>query len=180
MKKTKKLTLSAMVVALGILFMSVGAFVPAVDLSCSVLASMLVAFVYFELGSPYTFMVWLATSLLSFIFFTGSIMWLSYLLAYGCYPFLKGYIEKLPRLFWVPLKLVFANATIAIMFFFSEALGVGPLFDDVSGIPIAPALVIAAMWIFLVVAFFIYDRVLVVLSAFYEFKIRPKIQNLLK
>ena len=64
MKQTKKLTLSAMIVALGTVFMKLGSIIEVFDLTAAALASMLVAFVYVEIGSPYTWLVWLATSFL--------------------------------------------------------------------------------------------------------------------
>ena len=52
MKETKKLTISAMTVALGVVFMVVGAVFEVLDLSTAVLASLLVVFIYIEIGSP--------------------------------------------------------------------------------------------------------------------------------
>ena len=180
MRKTKKLTVSAAATALGILFMAIGANFAPLDLSCSVLASMLVAFVYFEIGSPYTWLVWLGTALLSFIFFTSSFVWLSYLLMFGVYPILKGYIGKAPRVLQLPLKLVFVNAVVAVMFFFGELLTTQSLFGDPADIPLDSRIVYAALWLLLDVAFLLYDRLLVLLSVYYSERIRPKIANLLK
>ena len=72
MRQTKKVTLSAAVVALSILFLVLGAFVDVLDLSACALASLLVVFVYIEIGSPYTYLVWLATSLTAFLFLSGN------------------------------------------------------------------------------------------------------------
>ena len=180
MRKTKKLTISAVTVALGVLFMSLGAVFSVLDLSASALSSMLVAFAYFELGSPYTWLIWLSTALLSFVFFPGSLVWLTYLLVFGIYPILKGYIERLPRIFFIPLKIVFVNAMMAVMLLFAEVLTGQSFFGDVTAIPFDPTVVYAVLWVMLNVAFFLYDRLLVVLSAFYAHRIRPKIQNLLK
>ena len=52
MRQTKKLTLSAMIVALGTVSMVLGAVIEVFDLTAVALASALVAFVYIELGSP--------------------------------------------------------------------------------------------------------------------------------
>ena len=90
MKHTKKLTLSAMIVALGTVFMVLGAIVEVFDLTAVALASALVAFVYIELGSPYTWLVWLCTTFTTFIVFQSSQMWFMYLVLFGIYPILKG------------------------------------------------------------------------------------------
>ena len=180
MRKTKKLTLSATLVALGVLFMTLAAFVPALDLSCAVLASLLVAFAYMELGSPYTWLIWLSTSLLAFIFFQASFVWLTYLLVYGIFPIIKGYIERLPRPLWLPIKLVFLNAMMAIMLLFSEVLVGQPFFGDISGLPFDPRIVCVALWVLLNLAFVLYDKLIVVMVVWYNQRLRPRLANLLK
>ena len=119
MRKTKKITLSAMIVALSVALMTLGGFVEVLDLSAAALASVLVAFVYIEIGSPYTWLVWLCTSLASFLIFPGSMLWIEYFLIFGVYPILKAYIERLPRGVWLPVKLVYINCVlIAVIFAF--------------------------------------------------------------
>ena len=81
-----------MIIALGTVLMVLGAMVDVLDLSVCALASLFVAFVYIEIGSPYPFFVWLGTSLATFLFFPGSIIWLEYLLVFGLYPILKAYV----------------------------------------------------------------------------------------
>ena len=180
MKATKKLTVSAMTVALGVLFMTLGSVFSVLDLSCAVLASMLVAFVYLEIGAPYTWLVWLATSLISFLLFPGSFMWLTYLLVYGVYPILKGYIERLPRPIWLILKLAFLNGMMTLLVLFSEVLVGQSFFGDVSDMPFDPSIAYAVLWGMLNLAFILYDRLIVILVVFYERRIRPRLSGLLK
>lgn len=181
MKETKKLTISAMTVALGVLFMVLGAVFEVFDLTAAVMASLLVMFVYVELGSPYTWLVWLATSLLAFVLYPGSLMWLVYLAIFGIYPILKGYIERLPRLWWLILKLVFLNAMLTLLVLFSEALVGVAFFGEVEALgPIPAEVIYGAMWLVMNVAFLLYDRLIIVMLAFYEYKIRPKIKSFLK
>ena len=79
-----------MMVALGVVFMTIGAFVPSLDMTSAALTSLIVVLIFIEIGSPYTYLVWLATSLIGFIFFSGSAVWLQYLLVFGIYPILKA------------------------------------------------------------------------------------------
>lgn len=160
--------------------MALGAVLSVLDLSTATLASLLMCFVYIELGSPYTWLVWLATALLSFIMFPGAFMWLSYLLVFGIYPIIKGYIERLPRPLWILIKLVFVNAMMVIMLLFSELLTGVSFFGDVSGFPFDPRIVYAVMWVLLNAAFVLYDRLIVVLVIWYQNRLRPRIANLLK
>ena len=62
-----------MVVALTVVFMAVGAFVEMLDLTAAALASVIVMFVFIEVGKPYHFLVWLGSSLLCFVFFLNII-----------------------------------------------------------------------------------------------------------
>ena len=121
MRHTKKLTVSAMAIALTVVFMALGAFVEALDLTVAALASVIMMFVFIEVGSPYTYLVWLGSALLCFVLFPQSFVWINYLLIFGIYPILKSYIERLKRPFWIPVKLVYFNvAAVALIFLSSK------------------------------------------------------------
>ena len=180
MKATKKLTVSAMAVALGVAFSALGSVVSVLDLTAATLASLLVAFVYIEVGSPYTWLVWLATSLISFIIFPHSLVWLVYLTLFGIYPILKGYIERTPRPIWWLLKLLYLNAMLLLLAFFAEALTGVPFFGDLDTLPVALPIAYAIMWAVMNLAFVLYDILIVKMVRFYKIKIRPKIERLLK
>lgn len=181
MKQTKKLTLSAMMVALGTVFMVLGAVVEVFDLTAVALASVLVAFVYIELGSPYTWLVWLCTTLTTFLLYQHSPMWLIYFVLFGIYPILKGYIERLPRLFWWPIKLVFGNAAFVCMLFGIKLITGLPFIDpEESFFGITGGAIYALTWILLNVAFVAYDFFLSVMVRYYMEKLRPKFRKILK
>ena len=174
MRQTKKITLSAMVVALGTVFMVLGGFIEVLDLSVCALASLLVAFVYIEIGSPYTWLVWLCTSLASFLIMPGKMIWMLYLLIFGIYPILKAYIEKLPRGIWLVMKLLFINAIIWVFIFATELIFGIPFF------------VVDKLWmkvgvyIVMNVGFIAYDLFITVLVRYYFVKIRHRFKNFLK
>ena len=174
MRATKKLTLSAIMVALGALIMALGAMVEVLDLSVCVLASLIVVFIYLEVGSPYTWLTWLTTALVTFLIFSGKPIWLNYFLIFGIYPLLKAYIEKLPRALWLVFKLIYANAVIWIMFFLMELIFSLPLFEkDIFWLK-------AVLYAVMNVAFIAYDLFLTVSVKIYYAKIRPKIASMLK
>lgn len=175
MRNTKKITLSASVVALSAVFMVLGALVDVLDLSACALASLLVAFVFVEIGAPYTYLVWLATSLITFICFPGSAIWLEYLLVFGIYPIIKAYIERLPRWSWLILKLVYGALSVgAVVALFAKITGV-PFFEGVDALWLK-----VGVLLFLVVAFILYDIFLTVLLRFYFERLRNRIKHLLK
>lgn len=180
MKQTKKLTVSATVVALGAVLMRLGSLIDLMELTIVVFASLLVAFVYIELGSPYTWLVWLSTTALTAIGNLASSVWLIYLLIFGIYPIIKGYIERLPRVFWLPIKLVFLNISLVL-----TVLGcifiVGISFADMEsllGLP--PVALYIIMWVLMNIAFVLYDMMIVIMIRFYMQRLRPRFKNLLK
>lgn len=181
MKKTKKLTLSAMMVAFGAAFMAIGAFVQVLDLSCVALSSLLMVFVYMEIGAPYTWLVWLATTAVSFVISSGSTMWMVYLLVFGLYPIIKGYIERLPRLLWLVVKLLYVNAMLVLVYFGCQYILGFPMFGDTESVlPISPTVIYIIMWVLLNVAFVAYDAFIVVMTRFYLVKLRPRFKKFLK
>ena len=107
MRQTKKVTLSAMMVALGTAVMVLGAVVEVFDLSVCAIASLLVVFTYIEIGSYYPGLVWICTSLATALIYPSSLMWAEYLLVFGLYPLIKVYIERLPKWTWIILKLLY-------------------------------------------------------------------------
>ncbi len=170
-----------MMVAIGAAFMAIGAFVQVLDLSSVALSSLLMVFVYIEIGHPYTWLVWLATTGVSFLISSGSTMWMVYLLVFGLYPIIKGYIEKLPRPLWLLLKLVYANAMMVLVYFGCQFILGVPMFgeiDSIFGIP--PTVIFALLWALLNVAFVAYDLFIVVMTRFYIDRLRPRFRKFLK
>jgi hypothetical protein len=181
MKQTKKLTISAMIVALGTVFMVLGAVIEVFDLTAVALSSVLVAFVYIELGSPYTWLVWLCTTLCTFLFYQHSPMWFIYLVLFGIYPILKGYIEKLPKMFWWPIKLVFGNVAFVLMLFGIKLITGLPFIDPNEPLfGIKGGALYIVTWVLLNVAFVAYDFFLVVMVRYYLEKLRHKFKKILK
>ena len=170
-----------MIVALGTLSMVLGAIFEVFDLTAVALASALVAFVYIELGSPYTWLVWICTTLTTFIFYQHSAMWFIYLVLFGVYPILKGYIEKIPRVFWWPIKLAFGNvAFVAMIFGIKLITGLPFINPEESFFGIKGSALYIVTWALLNVAFVAYDFFITVMVRYYLDKLRPKFRKILK
>ena len=174
MRPSKKLTLSAIVVALGAVLMSVGAIFEILDLTTCCLASLFVMFIYIEIGSPYTWLVWLCTSLAVFLISPGRIVWAEYLFVFGIYPILKAYIERAPRALWLWFKALFFALVLGGAWALCELLLGIPFFE------VDAPLLKAGTLVLVFVSAFAYDMFLTVLIKFYVFKLRPRIKNLLK
>ena len=181
MKGTKKLTLSAACVALGAIFMVVGGMIEVLDLTAVALSSVIVAFVFIELGSPYTWLVWLTTSLITALLSFARPMWMLYFLCFGLFPILKGYIERLPRWTWLLLKLIFANLAMLLAMLGCEFILGIPFIaegEDFFGLPLHAIYIVFA--VLLNIAFIAYDIFLGVMVRFYMYRLRDKFKPLLK
>ena len=162
-----------MATALGSALMAIGAVWELVDMALAALASFLVVIILIEVGSPYPWLVWITTSLITFLFFPGSTVWLMYFV-FGVFPILKYYIEKLKRLFWFPLKLIYVNACIIGLMYAMDFIFGLPLFEtDLLILKIA-------LYAVLNVAFFAYDRLLTLLVRLYNEKYRHRFRRLFK
>ena len=174
MSNTKKLTLCALLVALGTTLMIVGATVDVLDLSVCAIASLIVVFVYLEIGSYYPWLVWICTTLATALLYSHSIVWAEYFLVFGIYPLIKAYIERLPKWSWLLVKLAYINATVWIAIAVFEFIIKQSFFGE-------ETLIMEIITYLLInVAFIAYDYFIMVMARFYAIKIRPRIKKLLK
>lgn len=181
MSTTKKLTLSAMMTALSVVLMIFGVLVQVLDLTVAALVSLVVAFVYIEVGAPFVHFVWLASSALTFIFFPTAPIWLEYFLIFGPYPILKGYIERAPRCVWMILKLAAFNLMILALFYLTELVfGVPLISPEESLFGISGSILVGIIWVIMNIAFVAYDMLITVMVRIYIHKYRDKIKRLLK
>ena len=180
MRQTKKLTLGAMIIALGVLFMTLGYFVEALDLTVAALLSLTMAFAFIELGSPYTYIIWLATSLLGGLFFTASLVWLTYFLIFGIYPILKAYIERAPKWSWIPIKLLVFNAMLIILIFVSQLIVGVPLFSVGEELSEYAVYIKVGLYVLCNIAFFVYDVFMTVMIRAYLTRLRHRFSRFLR
>ena len=94
-KRTKYLTVSAMLSALGVIFLALGAFIEVLDITTAVLASMLCIYAVIEMSGAYPWGIWVVTSILSLLLLPIKTPALFYALFAGFYPILKEKLERL-------------------------------------------------------------------------------------
>ena len=174
MKKTKKLTLSAILVAMSVVFMLLGSFVEIMDLSVCAAASLIIVFIYLEIGPSYALMAYLSTSVIGFIILPAKLMAVEYFLVFGIYPLLKAFVERFAKWSWIPLKLVFINAVIWILFAVCELLLGVPFFEGDN------LFLKVCFYLFINLTFIVYDVFITVMVRFYYDKIRHRIRALLR
>lgn len=89
MRHTKKITLSALFSALGVVILLLASVLQVADLAVSMLASFLIMLALIELGQSYAVMIYLGTSFLSLAFLPNKFIAAIYLAFTGLYPLLK-------------------------------------------------------------------------------------------
>lgn len=167
--EVKKLTFSALMCAMTVAMLAVASFLGDIDLTVLMLSSLFMVFVYVEIGPPYTYLCWLASSLLSFVFFPTRYFWVVYLFLFGFYPILKGWIEKAKHILWWPLKLVWLNITLVVVFcIVTFLLGV----DLTEG---GPSWMIWVLYGLSNLSFICYDILISILVRIYLARFREKI-----
>ena len=174
MGEVRKLTLSAMMCAITVAMLAVASFLGDLDLTILMFASLCMVFVYVEIGSPYTYLTWLVSSLLTFLFFPSRYFWVVYLFIFGFYPILKGFVEKLKRPFWLVLKLLWLNVTLVIVYFIiSFILGI----DLTEG---EAEWMIYVLWGLANVSFVCYDVLIGIVVRLYLVRYRDKLVRLFR
>ena len=113
-QKTRRLTVSALLCALGAVLLCAGRlFDGTLDLSMAALASLIAVWAAEEMGGSYPWLIWLVTSLLALILMPFNTAAWEYLLFAGVYPMLRVMLERLPAVVRVLVKLTLFNAVIA-------------------------------------------------------------------
>lgn len=167
-QKTKALALSALLCALGVILLYLGALIEVLDLSVAALASLLVMIAVIELGGWYPYLIYAVTSLLALLLLPAKFPAAIYLLLAGYYPILKAALEKRrrPRLAWLVKLLVF-NAALTLVLLGATYLLTG---DDAFLWSSAP------MWYALTnPTFVLFDIALTRLITVYRIKLRKRL-----
>ena len=125
--QVKYLTVSAMLSALGVVILGLGAVIEVLDITVAIMASLLVTYAVIEIGGPYPWLIWIVTSTVALLLLPLKTPVLFYALLAGYYPILKQKIErKMARLPAWAIKLgVFATSLAimwAVMWLFAPAL----------------------------------------------------------
>ena len=114
MKRTKKITLSALFCALSVVILLVGSFLQVADIAVSMLASAILMLALIEMGESFAVMIYLATSLLSLLFLPSKFIAAVYFVFSGLYPLLKRFFDTRGRVLAFVFKLVYFNGALAM------------------------------------------------------------------
>ena len=171
MRTTKKLALSALLAALSAVILFLGSALELIDLSAAAVATLFVSFTLFELGTGFAALLWAVTSVASLLLFPSGAS--AFYMAIGLYPLLKTQLEKLPPIWEWALKMLSANAILAVYVVMGKFVLMLP--DEIfSG---------WLLWAFLALAnlcFVLFDVALSRLLTVYTLRWRPRFARFLK
>ena len=119
---TQKLSFSAMMCALGVVILFMGAIIELVDITMAAMASFLIVICMIELGGYMPWLVYFVTSALAFLLLPNKTVVLIYALFFGFYPILKNYFERTRPFFSWIAKFALFNVIIAFYYLVSKEL----------------------------------------------------------
>ena len=113
--RTRKVAISAMLSALGVVILYLGSIINVLDLTTVAIASLFIFFAVIELGAPFQYLIYAATGILSVLILPDKFAALAYLLFGGIYPVFKEAVERLNKIVAWVLKFGFFNAVISLI-----------------------------------------------------------------
>ena len=119
MSRTKRITLSAIFTAVGVVILYLGCFFQTIDLSVCAIASLVIVMATIELGMKTAFAIYVATSALSLMLLPAKYIAAMYAVFVGCYPLLKNLFERLPKIVSWILKIAVTNLALGMLFLLS-------------------------------------------------------------
>ena len=166
-RRTRALTISALLSALGVILLALGSLLETIDLSVAALASFFVVYAVIELKGAYPWMMWVVTAGLAWLLLPQKSPALFYTLI-GFYPILKEKTERFrPILSWV-LKLVFFHLSALLAY-------LGFRFLLTSSAVETRLWMLALFYLLTLVCFVLYDIALSRLITFYFAKLRSRL-----
>ena len=163
---TKRLTVCAMLSALGVVLLLVGSFIEVVDIAMAALASLLCIFAVIEYGKGAPWLVFAVTGVLSLILLPNKTPAVFYVGFLGYYPIIKGKLERFKKpIAWLFKMLVF-NAALVVIFLAVKYI----LMPGVS----ESWIIYAALAVMSELVFVLYDIALTRLITFYILRLRHR------
>ena len=173
MRKTKKISISAILSALSVVLLYLGSVLEVLDLSAAALASIAIVFAQIELKNPYPYLIYFTVSLLAVLLLPSKFSAMVYVFFGGIYPIIKEFAERRPGIVCLLIKVLgflvlMLIASLALVYIF--LLPKAELFSTYY----------AVVFLLCCVTFVLYDYALTVLISLYFRRLRKKIQRYLR
>lgn len=115
MEQTKRLTVCAMMTAVSVVLMLLGAVLQLGTYAAPLLTGMILIPMGNRYGRKYQVMLWIAVSIVSFMLVPSVEQNLMFAGLFGWYPIAYPRLQKLPRLVRLPVKLLLFNSVVITM-----------------------------------------------------------------
>jgi len=178
MKNTRKLALSALLSATGVIFLLFGSFLQVLDLTAAALASFVIVLAVIEIGGKYPVLIYFSVSLISILILPYKMPAVFFIAFTGVYPLLKAQFERRhPAVSWT-LKLSTFNVMLGLLIFFIRILLPRELIDLRENINFLETFEIL-VFLLANAAFIIYDIAVTSIINIYIVKVRKllKLEN---
>ena len=166
---TKRLTVCAMLSALGVVMLWIGSMLEIAELSMAVIASLLCVIAVIEYGGAAPWLVYTVTGILGLVLLPNKGIAATYLVFFGYYPIVKEKLERHSRVLrWVWKELIFHVALLVLAAVWKWLLM--PTVEMKGWIFYLALLLLAE------VAFVLYDIALTRLISFYVYRLRKRVR----
>ena len=169
----KRLTVSAMLVAIGVIFLGIGALIDVLDISMAVIASLSVIIAIIEYGKGTPWMVYAAISVLSFLLIPNKLPSIFFALFFGFYPIIKEKLERKNTIVrWILKELIFNVCLTAIILIYFLLFFQGLNLN----VPLSLPWIIAIAVLLCEGIFILYDIALTKIITFYVIHLRKRLK----
>ena len=172
---TKKITLSAILSALGVIFLMLGSIIDVLDLSSAVLAGFTIAVGVIEIGGKYPAVMYTVISLLSLLILPNKYPAVFFIFFGGFYPIFKAYLERFHYIIAWTVKFSMFNVFFVFMIltvrFLSEKNFLPPL-ENINFLSSFRESLIFVGFVIANIVFLLYDIAMTKIITLYIVKIR--------
>ena len=121
-KNTKKIALSAILSAAGVILLMFGSIIEVLDLSAAAFAGFIIVIAVIEIRGKYPVLIYFAVSLISILILPNKLPAIFFIMFAGIYPIFKARFERFhPAVAWV-LKFSMFNVILWLLIFFIRLL----------------------------------------------------------
>ena len=171
MKRTKKITYSALFCALSVAILSLASLFEIADLALSMFASAILLLAMIELSERFGWMIYAATSLLSLLLLPSKFIAAIYLVFTGLYPLIKRFFDKLGRVLSCLLKVLYFNGSLTAALLLARF---------VFGITDYAGWLLVAYYLVANVCFWLFDLLIKRLTVLYMVRFRHRLKRFFK
>lgn len=166
-KKTFKLALGGICLALTLIFMLAGSIAPGIELTLFAISSVFAAVMILESGVSGAVLLYLAACILGFILVPNKVGLVPYFFLFGYYGIIKYFIEKLPKAsFQLIIKAIFFTIVMCAGFLGFKELLLGAV--DLPDYPVAILIIAGTVFMML------YDYIFTLAINLYVRKVQRK------